>query len=124
MLSQRRRSRGVRIVLMRFFVVIVACSVLVPLSPAQAEAIGERTRSYINSVREALHAKGESRRQQDFATTQQVQDPSQAARQVSHFHLCPRRVLLYVGEDFTLSPVPIGQGGEVVQGVSLQWSSR
>jgi Bacterial Ig-like domain (group 2). len=120
------RMSSVRRAIVRLVAFMIVASIALPVSPATAKAIGDRSRRFFDDAFSTMHGLSQDFRateqDQEFAA-QQAEDPSRNATRVTHFRLCPRHLLLYVGEDFTLSPVPLGHGGEAVQGVSLQWSS-
>jgi RHS repeat-associated protein len=42
---------------------------------------------------------------------------------VTHLELCPKRLLLYVGETYTLVPVAYGQSNEPVSGANFVWTA-
>lgn len=102
--------------------------IVAPMSPVQAGAAGEHARRLVDS---AIGLLGESaspsvvsskNRGQDFSA-ERVEDPSDRAARVAHIRLCPRRVLLYVGEEFTLAPLALDQDRQPVHGVAMSWDS-
>jgi hypothetical protein len=98
------------------------------MSPVEAEAAGEHAGRLVDS---AIGLLGEStapsvipsvNRRQDFSA-QQVEDPSERAGRIMHIRLCPKRLLLYVGEEFTLSPLALDHDKQPVHGARMSWES-
>ncbi|MEK6408491.1 MAG: hypothetical protein AABN34_16305 [Acidobacteriota bacterium] len=56
--------------------------------------------------------------------SQDFKGPSDRATEVKHLRLCPRKLLLYVGEAFTLVPLPLDRNKEVVHGAALTWETK
>jgi len=108
----------------RIVVIFNIISLIVSLSPVQAEVAGAYARHALHSTfARSVKTNHQPAKPQDFAATR-LEDPSRNADRVTHFRLCPRRLSLYVGEAYTLVPVPLGTGNEVVHGVATHWSSH
>lgn len=106
----------------RLVVIFVLVSIAISLSPVQAEVAGVYARRALRSVFEPSGDRNNPpSRAQDFVATQ-MEDPSANADRVTHFRLCPRRVVLYVGEAYTLAPVPMDRNTQIVSGVAPRWS--
>ncbi|HJQ24948.1 MAG TPA: RHS repeat-associated core domain-containing protein [Blastocatellia bacterium] len=74
----------------------------------------------IDSLRDVSGGRAKGR--QDF-TAQQSETPDERARRVVHIRLCPRRLLMYVGEQSTLAPLPLDSHRQPVHGVAFAWES-
>jgi RHS repeat-associated protein len=125
-ISSRRLSYA-RLSIIRLIVLTIVASVGLPISPAQAEAIGDRTRHLVEGTVGTLRGLSQEPRavDQDQAfAAERIDDPSQNATHVTHFRFSPRHLKLYLGEAFTLVAVPLGRSSEVVQGVAIHWESR
>ncbi len=123
MLRLSRRARKTSHIRRSFTSALVIGLLACQISPMEGEAAGKRARkmvgSSINTVRETLKP---SRKKAQ--TVQSLpDDPSQLGSRVTHVRLCPRRLLLYVGEQFTLVPLPLDAKKEVVHGVGFAWQS-
>jgi hypothetical protein len=106
----------------RIVVILIIVSLGISLSPVQAEVAGTYARHALRSAfAPSPNTSLPPAKAQDFVATQQ--DPSRNADRVTHFRLCPRHLVIYQGEVFTLSPVPLDQNREVVQGVAVHWAT-
>ena len=45
------------------------------------------------------------------------------AEQVTDLQVCPRQLIMFVGERYTLTPVALNGNQQVVHGVGMSWSS-
>jgi len=122
-LSYRSASKVSRATV-RFLVIFIIASLAVTLSPVRAEVAGVYARQAMGELL-ALSKEINHRavRGQDFSA-EKVDDPSRNADRVTRFRLCPRRLVLYVGEGYTLVPLPLDGNKEVVNGAALQWSTN
>ena len=93
------------------------------LFPVLVEAAGEQARSAIESVINLL-GKRPSNKKPQVLSTQDFKGPSTRAAEVKHLRLCPRTLLLYTGESFTLVPLPLDRDREVVHGAALTWETK
>jgi RHS repeat-associated protein len=108
----------------RIVVILNIISLIVSLSPVQAEVAGAYARHALHSAfARSVNTNHQPAKAQDFAATR-FEDPSRNADRVTHFRLCPRHLSLYVGEAYTLVPVPLGTNNEVVHGVATRWSAN
>jgi len=108
----------------RIVVILNIISLIVSLSPVQAEVAGTYARHALHSAfARSVNTNHQPAKAQDFAATR-FEDPSRNADRVTHFRLCPRHLSLYVGEAYTLVPVPLGTSNEVVHGVATRWSAN
>lgn len=112
----------------RLLIVFMIGLIVAPMSPVQAGAAGEHARRIVDS---AIGLLGEPtipsvvpsvNLGQDLAA-ERVEEPSDRAARVAHIRLCPRRVLLYVGEEFTLAPLALDHDRQPVHGVTMSWES-
>lgn len=103
-------------------ILILAIGFAVP--PAQGERLGANGRkllaSAINSLRADLSGSHSVRR---AAVPQQNRDASELAALVTSVRLCPRKLVMYVGEDYSLVPLPLDRSGNPVHGLVFSWSS-
>jgi RHS repeat-associated protein len=94
------------------------------LSPSRAEVIGARARGLIDSSIALLRGSRTSLGVTGLnSSSQRADTPGQRALQITHFRLCPRRLSLFVGENYTLVPIALDQNREVVHGVAYEWQS-
>lgn len=104
---------------------LIAGVMAFPLSPSQAEVIGESARRALDSASLFLRKSAKlSNHSNALVKPQTFETPTERATHVRYLRLCPRKLLLYVGEDFTLVPTPLDQSKEVVHGADLIWSSK
>ena len=112
----------------RLLIVFMIGLIVAPMSPVEAEAAGEHARRIVDSASGLLsESTGPSvmpsvKHAQDFSA-QQVEDPSERAGRIMHIRLCPKRLLLYVGEEFTLSPLALDHDKQPVHGARMSWES-
>src|SRR5713226_4498627 len=112
-----RRNRSVASALV---IGMMACS----LSPSQAEVSGARARKLVDSVINLLLKPGKSSKRSDVRVKpRQVDSAAQREDRVTLVRLCPRRLLLYVGEQFTLAPLPLDRNKDVVHGIAFAWET-
>ena len=120
----RRTSRSSRVI-SRFLAALVIALMIIPLSPAQAEAAGKQARQSLKSTYRYLKDLTVMPSKESLRPNkpQAVEDSSQRAARVTRVQICPRRLLLYVGEEYTLSPLPLDDQGEPVHGVVYSWET-
>jgi len=94
-----------------------------PLSPSQAEGIGTLTRRALDSATGLLPMTKSPGRSDARIKPKQIENPGQREAQVARVRLCPRRLLMYVGEEFRISPLPLDNSGAPVHGVVFSWVS-
>jgi len=119
--------------LRRALVVALIVRLAAPLTPAEAEVLGgavKETWREMSAYAKAMvsrsttggtshhHARGEAGKPPTRVAFASMQSQNVASLQVS-----PTQLNMYVGENYTLSPVPLDSGGNVVQGTGMQWSS-
>lgn len=96
-----------------------------PTLPSQADVAGSRARLALDSTIDFL-SKTTTRPLKVIDTRvkpRQIQSASEREAQVTRLRLCPRRLLMYVGEEFALSPLPLDSKGAPVHGVVFSWAS-
>lgn len=105
-------------------IVIMILAIAFPLSPAQAAVVREEAHHAVDTslqffrrLKDSLTAMGR------FVSPQVNENPAQRAAAVATLQTCPQRLLLYVGEEYTLAPLPLSAQGLVVQGVACAWES-
>jgi hypothetical protein len=96
-----------------------------PLTPSQAEVSGERTRLLLESTLDLLRKPKTAVERTNLATRpKQIETTSQREERVTQINLCPRQLLMYVGEEYTLSPLPLDSSRNPVHGVVFSWESN
>jgi Bacterial Ig-like domain (group 2) len=103
-----------------FFIAVLLAG---PLTPVEAEAAAEQARRAIDSVVKLLSARP-SKQSTQTLSSQSFESPSQRADRVKHLRLCPRELLLYVDESFTLVPLPLDQNNNAVHGADLTFETK
>lgn len=106
----------------RVLAVVMVATLLSPLPHGQAEIVGRHVRAVLDSTVDSLRGAGRPLNKTSYRV-QHVMEASDRATAVTRVSLCPRRLLLYVGEEYTLSPLPFDSQGEPVQGVVFTWES-
>lgn len=117
------RSRKAARVRARILLTIVLLTLVFPLSPAQAAAVGEHARVAIGSRVKAFLATPTPGSYKKNDSKHWTEDHAERALEVADLDLCPRQIKLYAGESSTLVPIPLDRNKEVVHGISLQWES-
>jgi YD repeat-containing protein len=118
--NRARRVTVRRSVVSALAIAMILCS----FPPSQAEVSGAQARKLVDSVINLLRKPGNtSKRSGGRVKPRQADTAAQREARVSHVRLCPRRLLLYIGEQFTLVPLPLDQNKEVVQGIAFEWES-
>ena len=104
-------------------------------NPAIATTLGEEARSAVDTIVDTTHDRDHSilhrwmtPRKSDKAKSQSPHPesagtPDQRASQVQHIQLCPRNLLLYPEETFTLVPLPLDRSRQTVHGSAMTWGS-
>ncbi len=121
--SQRRgRKAGIRV---RIFALMLIAAIGLQLTPAQADAIGEQARKAAESAVEMVSKIKLPFFEKTVAPKpQSVESPSDRAFHVRKIRLCPRRLTLYVGEEYALVPLPLDFRKEPVHSALMTWDSR
>jgi RHS repeat-associated protein len=109
----------VRLLAIVFITVLLAG----PLTPVEGAAAAEQARRAIDSVVKFLSA-GLSKQSVQTPSSQKFESPLQRADRVNHLRLCPRELLLYVDESFTLVPLPLDQDNNAVHGAELTFETK
>ncbi|HXF39383.1 MAG TPA: BACON domain-containing carbohydrate-binding protein, partial [Blastocatellia bacterium] len=117
LLSRTRRWR------VRIFVSLIIIALALPLSPHQAQFAAVEAGKFLHAnvarLRDVVK-RGPATKQ---ISTQSFDPPGQSSL-VHHFKLCPRKLLLYPGENFTLVPLALDRDKEVVEGAAFEWQSK
>jgi hypothetical protein len=106
-------------------VAYLTISLLFPVPAVLAGPVSEAVRGTVDLARDYLA--GFSDLFLGFAQDDaqaEAASTGDASLRVTHFRLCPRRVLLYSEETFTLSPTPLGAEDEIVDFAYLEWWSE
>jgi RHS repeat-associated protein len=120
--SSRRKNYAASSRLMAGILIV---AMVFPLSQAHAEAAVEKARAAIESAVEfAIRKLSSSKKKGQDLASQDFKGPSNRASEVKHLRLCPRKLQLYVGEAFTLVPLPLDRNKEVVHGAVLTWETK
>ncbi|HXG65220.1 MAG TPA: hypothetical protein VNO70_08935, partial [Blastocatellia bacterium] len=95
-----------------------------PGGAAQAEAASEQARKAVGYMSELFGKRiGPAAQEGGYVVPQDVETPSQRADRVVRLSLCPRRVVLYEGEDYTLVPLALDAQQEVVHSAEMSWET-
>jgi hypothetical protein len=85
---------------LRFLTAILVAAMAVPMPQVLAEPAARTAMEFIIDFLTPSKKKSQTMGSQDF------KGPANRASEVKHLRLCPRKLLLYVGEAFTLVPLP------------------
>lgn len=123
--SIRRVKRIDRVKRASIAALLVAMMAL-PVSPHQAQVIGARV-SRACGWRQPLIScrslKKSPKRIDTLVRPQLAESAGRREARVARISLCPRRVLMYVGEQHSLSPLPLDTTGAAVHGVVFSFES-
>jgi RHS repeat-associated protein len=121
------RSSGVarlKPALRRALIIAVVVRLALPLAPAQtdgffraAQTARREARAYVGAT--ANHSV-------NMATVRRsgmVVSMAAQAEQVTELQVCPRQLVMFVGERYTLTPVALNGSQQVVHGAGMRWSS-
>jgi RHS repeat-associated protein len=122
------RSSGaarLRPILRRALIIALIVRLAAPVTPAEAagivraaQAAWREARAYVGAVANSpanMAPVGRSGMAASAATqTQQVAD----------LQVCPRQLVMFAGERYTLTPIALDGSQQVVHGVGMSWSSR
>jgi hypothetical protein len=115
-----RRSRSGRA---RILVSVLIAALALALPPGQAQLAAEEANKLLDAGMWRLKEVLKPSSSKPQFTVQSVDPPSQSSL-VHHFKLCPRKLLLYPGESFTLVPLALDRNKEVVEGAAFEWQSK
>lgn len=98
------------------------------LTPAEIYVLAEQTRKGLESavdLASTLRQRFLANAARVKASKQEIfESPAQRASQVARLRLCPRRLTLYKGEEYSLVPLPLGNANDAIHGALLGWESR
>jgi RHS repeat-associated protein len=124
--SRRPFCRSLYVKLRLLLIALMVAMMALPISSTQAESVGAQVRQALGESIELLHrdtrASGKLERP-GIPLPQQVESPAERETRVAYIRLCPRKLLLYVGEAFTLAAMPIDSNKEAVHGINLAWET-
>ena len=122
------RSSGVarlKPVLRRALIIALIVRLAAPLSPAEAAGLvraaqtaWREARAYIGAVANRPVGMTAVRR------SGMVASAAAQAQQVAELQVCPRQLVMFVGERYTLTPIALNGSQQVVHGVGMSWSSH
>ncbi|HLG15431.1 MAG TPA: RHS repeat-associated core domain-containing protein [Blastocatellia bacterium] len=108
----------------RVVAVLVIMAMALPLTPTQAATIGEEAKRAVDTAVRFIHdVANPFARKSQTVQPQQTEDPRERGIKVTNISLCPRRLLMYVGEEHMLSPLPLDRDREPLHGVTFAWES-
>jgi RHS repeat-associated protein len=108
----------------RFMAILLVILVVGQLVPVQADVLGEHARKFFDSsLKPILMPSSGVRQSKKPSPPQNIETPSERLARVSSIRLCPRRLKLYVGESFTLSPLALDSNQKTVHGTNPSWQS-
>lgn len=119
--TRRRVSRPLQkkyVAWLRLLAGILVGTMAVPIPQVLAEPVA---RTAIEFVLDFL---APSKKKPQTVISQDFKGPADRAFEVKHLKLCPRKLLLYVGEAFTLVPLPLNRNKEIVHGATLTWDAK
>lgn len=115
-------ARRIRRVRRSVATILIISGIAVSFSPAHAEITGARARLFLDSAIDLLSSRTFKHTNPELKP-QQLETPGQREGRVTRVRLCPRRLLMYVGEEFILSPLPLDNNGAPVHGVVFSWET-
>lgn len=110
----------------RIVALLITAALVCPLSATQADEATQSSRQAFASVFKFLKLSvnwSKSKHTKPAVKQRSIASLSQLASDVTSVRLCPRRLSLYVSEDFRLSPLPLDINGQPVHGLTVGWSS-
>jgi RHS repeat-associated protein len=121
------RSSGVarlKPALHRALVIVLIVRLAAPLTPAEAEGLALAAQTAWREV-SAYTSAAMERPVKMVSGARPVKVLSMAAQseQVVELQVCPRQLVMFVGEHYTLTPVALDGSQQVVHGVGMSWSS-
>lgn len=122
-MPRSRRSLGAisSLKIHRLLAMFLIATMVLPLSPLRAETMREVARHTLSLTRGDKPSES-VRPTQDFQP-QPSESPADRSMRVAFLRLCPRKLTLYVGESFTLVPLPLDHDREIVHGASVEWNA-
>jgi RHS repeat-associated protein len=137
---QSWRSSGVarlKPVLRRALVIALVVRLATPLSPAEAEGLRRaaqatwlEARAYTSAAANRYGMGGDSdllsrliKMASSGKRPGKVVSAASQTQQVADLQICPRQLVMFVGERYTLTPVALDSSQKVVHGVGMSWSS-
>ena len=115
-----RKDKTMRV---RALIIFVVITMLIPFSPDQAKVFAEDARNVTGPAFELIEKIVASPIKNRVIAPASQETSIQRALSVTRVRLCPRRLLMYVGEEFVLSPLPLDSSGNPVHGVAFSWGS-
>lgn len=124
MSTSKRRVKKIGRVKRSAVAAILVATMALPVSPSQAHVTGARVKLWLDAATNLLRKSKKSPKRIDTRVKpRQIQSVSEREGQVTRLRLCPRRLLMYVGEEFAVSPLPLDSKGAPVHGVVFSWAS-
>jgi hypothetical protein len=102
-----------------------------PLSPTQADGLARAARATWRTMSAAANRYGASSNSDTFdrlikalgKRPGKVVSGASQAEQVTDLQVCPKQLVMFVGERYTLTPVALNSNLQVVHGAGMRWSS-
>ena len=124
------RSSGVgrlKPVLRHALVIALVVRLAAPLTPAEAEGLVRAAQTTWREARAYAAYVGatvkRSIKMPSGRRLAKVVSAASQAEQVTDLQVCPRQLIMFVGERYTLTPVALNSNQKVVHGVGMRWSS-
>ena len=103
---------------------ILVATMAVPFSPAEADVNGNHIWQWLDSAIDLLRKGTKPAKRIDTSVKLRVAEgDDQREARVARISLCPRHLLMYIGEQHSLSPLPLATSGEPVHGVVFSYES-
>ena len=121
--SNRNVSR-ITLIIRVLVATLIISAIAVPFSPSQAQVTGADAKLALDSVMSLLReASKSSKRTGTPLKSKQIESPGQREARVASISLCPRRALMYVGEEHIVSPLPLDRSRQPVHGIAFSYES-
>ena len=124
-LSSRHTARRVEYLRRSVAAILVIGITTFQFSPAQAAVAATELSLLLDSANNLVFRVASISTHGPYPrmTAKQFESPVQREARVARISLCPRRVLMYLGEQHTLSPLPLDTSGRAVHGVAFLYDS-
>jgi RHS repeat-associated protein len=114
-------------VLRRALVIALVVRLAAPLTPAEAEGLVRAAQTTWREARAYAAYVGatvkRSIKMPSGRRLAKVVSAASQAEQVTDLQVCPRQLVMFVGERYTLTPVALNSNQKVVHGVGMRWTS-
>jgi RHS repeat-associated protein len=108
--------------------VVIIITITCPISPSQANAVSDAAQNisrqaFVTLMHTIYSLLNPWFNPRQSPPTPENEDPTQRAAQVVSLQMCPQRLLLYIGEEYKLVPLPFDNKGYVVHGAACRWTT-